>query len=48
MQFSFKPKICSDFLAQVHESTSNSKDFETKDDRHSYFVSEIRDCEKLG
>ena len=48
MQLSLKPKICSDFLAQVHESLSNFKHFETKDDCHSYFVSEIRDCKKLG
>ena len=29
------------------ESTSNIKDFEKKDDRHSYFITEFTGCESL-
>ena len=43
-----KPKTLSDFLVPFLESTSNFKHFEKKDDRHTYFISEIRECEKLG
>ena len=48
MQISLKPTIFSDFFIPFLESTSNSKHFEKKDDRHSYFISEITDCERLG
>ena len=48
MQLSLKPTIFSDFFVPFLESTSNFKHFEKKDDRHSYFISEITDCEKLG
>ena len=48
MQLSLKPTICSDFFVQFLESTSNFQHFEKKDDRHSYFISEITDCERLG
>ena len=48
MHLSLQPKIFSDFLVPFLESTSNFKHFEKKDDRHSYFISEITDCERLG
>ena len=48
MELSLKPIIFSDFLVPFLESTSNFKHFEKKDDRHTYFISEIRECEKLG
>ena len=43
-----KPKTLSDFLVPFLESTSNFKHFEKKDDRHTYFISEITECERLG
>ena len=48
MEFYLKPKIFSGFFVSFLESTSNFKIFEKKDDRHSYFISEITDCERLG
>ena len=48
MQLSLKPTIFSNFFVPFLESTSNFKHFEKKDDRHSYFISEITDCERLG
>ena len=48
MQLSLKPKTCFRFFIPFHEFTSNFKHFEKKDDRHSYFVSEIKDCQRLG
>ena len=48
MQLYLKPKTSSDFLNQFLESTSNLEDFEKKDDRHSYFITEITGCERLG
>ena len=48
MQLSLKPTIYSDFFVPFLESTSNYKDFEIEDDRQSYFISEITDCERLG
>ena len=48
MQLSLKPTIFSHFFVPFLESTSNFKHFEKKDDRHSYFISEITDCERLG
>ena len=48
MQLSLKPTIFSDFFVPFLESTSNFKHFEKKDDRHSYFISEITDFERLG
>ena len=45
MQLSFKPRVFSDFFVPFPKSTSNFKHFEKKDDRHSYFIPEIRDCE---
>ena len=48
IQLSLKPKTFSDFLVPFLESTSNFKHFEKKDDRHTYFISEITECEKRG
>ena len=48
MQSSIKPTIVSYFFVLSLESKSNFKYFEKKDDRHTYFISEIRECEKLG
>ena len=48
MQFSLKHTIFSDFFVPFLESTSNFKHFEKKVDRHSYFMSKITDCERLG
>ena len=48
MQLSLKPTIFSHFFVPFLESTSNFKHFEKKDDRHSYFISEITDCERVG
>ena len=30
------------------ESASNCKDFQTKEDRHSYCITEITECQRLG
>ena len=48
MQLSSKPIIFSDFFVPFLEFTSNFKRFEKKDDRHSYFISEITDYERVG
>ena len=48
MQSSIKPTIVSDFFVLSFEFKSNFKYFEKKDDRHTYFISEIGECEKLG
>ena len=48
IQLSLKPTIVSDFFVLFLESTSNFKQFEKKDDRHTYFISEIAEYEKLG
>ena len=48
MEFYLKSTIFSDFFVSFLESTSNFKHFEKKDDRHSYFISEITECEKRG
>ena len=48
MEFYSKPKIFSHFFVSFLKSTSNFKHFEKKDDRHSYFISEITECEKRG
>ena len=47
-QLSLKPAAFSDFSLLFLEFTSNFKHFQKKDDRHSYFISEITDCERLG
>ena len=48
MQLSSKPIIFSDFFVPFLEFTSNFKRFEKKDDRHSYFILEITDYERVG
>ena len=48
MQLSLEATIFSVFFLVFLEYTSNFKDFELKGDRHSYFISEIKDCERLG
>ena len=47
MQLSLKRKTFSYSFLQYLEDTSNFKNFETKDDCQSYFISEITDCERL-
>ena len=47
IQLSLKPPFFSDFFVAFLESNSNFEHFEEKDDRHSYFISEITDCERL-
>ena len=48
MELYLKPTIFSAFFVSFLESTSNFKHFEKKDDRHTYFISEITECEKRG
>ena len=48
MQLSEKRKTFSESFVTFQESTSNFKQFERKDDRHSQSISEIRDCEILS
>ena len=46
-ELSLKPRRFLDFFVPFVESTSNFEHSEKKDDRHSYFISEITDCERL-
>ena len=48
VQLSLKRTIYSDFFVALLQSTSNFNHFDKKDDRHSYFISEITDCERVG
>ena len=48
MQLSEKRKTFSEFFVPFLESTSNFKHFEKKDDSRSYFIWEIRHCERVG
>ena len=48
LQLSLKQTVCSNFFVPFLQSTSNFKHFEKEDDRHSYFISEITECERLG
>ena len=48
MQLSEKRKTFCESFVTFQESTSNFKQFERKDDRHSQSISEIRDCEILA
>ena len=48
MQLYLKPSIFSDFFVPFLESTSNFRHLETKDERHTYFISEITECERIG
>ena len=47
MQLSEKPITFQIFFVPFRESKSNLKHFEKKDDCHSWFISEITDCERL-
>ena len=48
MKLSLKVRIFPDFFVPFLESTSNFKHFQKKDDSHSYFIWEIRHCERVG
>ena len=48
MQLSLNRKTFSDSVVPFLQSKSNFKHFERKDDFHSYFISEIKDCERLS
>ena len=47
MHLSLKPKIFSYFFVLFLESTSNFEHFEKKGDRHTYFIYDINECEKV-
>ena len=47
MHLSLKPKNFRDFSVLFLECTSNFKHFEKQDDRHTYFILEIKECEKV-
>ena len=47
MHLSLKPKIFSYFFVLFLQSTSNFEHFEKKGDRHTYFISDINECEKV-
>ena len=44
-QISLKSTIYSDFPVLFLESTPKFQHFETKDNRHTYFISEITECD---
>ena len=48
MELYLKQTIFADLFVSFLETTSNFKNFEKKGDRHSYFISEITDCKRLG
>ena len=48
MELSLKPTIFFDFLVPFLQPASNFKHLENRDDRHSFFLSEMTDCESLG
>ena len=48
IQLFLKRTIVSDFVVPFLQSTSNFKHFEEKYDSHSYFIWEIRHCERVG
>ena len=45
MQLYLKPRIFADFFVPFLESTSNFRHSEKRDERHTYFISEITDYE---
>ena len=47
MQLSLKARTFSGSFVPFVESTPSFKHFEKKDDRQSYFISEITDCQRL-
>ena len=48
MQLSPKLKTFSDFFSKFLKSNYNFEHFEKKDEPHSWFISEIRDCKNRG
>ena len=46
MELYLKPTISSDIFVSFLESTSIFKYFGQKDNRHTYIISEITECEK--
>ena len=48
MKLPLNPKPFSDCFVPILEFTSNFEHFGKKDDCHSYFFSEITDCQRLG
>ena len=48
MELYLKENIFVDFFGSFLESTTNFEHFEKKVEHHTYFISEIRECEKLG
>ena len=47
MQLSLEPKTFSDSFVAFPEYASSFKHFEQKDERHSYFISQNTDYERL-
>ena len=48
MQLYLQPRIFADFFVLFLESTSNFRHLEIKDEHHTYFISEITECERVG
>ena len=48
MELFLEPTIFSDFFVPFLQSTSNFNYFKKTDDRHTYFISEISEYEKLS
>ena len=48
MQISSKEKIFLNFFLRFLETALNFKHFEKKDDRHTYFIFEITDYQRVG
>ena len=48
MQLPLKRTMCPDFSVPFLEYKSILKHFEKKDGSHSFLISEITDCERLG
>ena len=47
IKLSQKQQSISDFVGTFSKCRLNFEDFEKKDDSHSFFVSEITDCENV-
>ena len=48
MELYLKQTIFADLFVSFLETTSNFKHFTKKDQRHTYFISDIKECEKRG
>ena len=48
MHLSLERNFSSDLFVPFLEATSNFKNFEKNDDRHTYLLLEITECERLG